>query len=85
MSISKTDSVGADASLLGDISNSVIVSLTTDDPNFGNNSISETITVVDVADLSISKFDEGHPIGSGGNQQLIYTVSVYNAGPSETP
>lgn len=53
------------------------------DPNTDDNSADESTTVVDVADMSISKLDNIDPVQGGGNSVLIYTVSVYNAGPSD--
>lgn len=36
-----------------------------------------------VADLSITKMDSSDPISSGGTEELVYTIEVNNAGPSD--
>ena len=65
----------------GSISNSVAVSSSTADPDGTNNSTIEPTTVISDADLSISKIDDVDPVIAGNN--LVYTVSVSNAGPSD--
>lgn len=62
------------------LTNSVTVAATTSDPNSGNNSASATTTVASSADLSVSKVDTPDPVTAGNN--LTYTITVNNAGPS---
>jgi uncharacterized repeat protein (TIGR01451 family) len=52
------------------------------DPNPENNSARDIDVLLAVADLSISKIDDVDPIVAGNT--LIYTVTVANAGPSES-
>ena len=64
----------------GTITNSASVTANETDPNTGNNSATQTTTVILVADLSITKTDSADPVAMGGN--LTYTVTVTNNGPS---
>ncbi|MCC7201160.1 MAG: DUF11 domain-containing protein [Nitrospirae bacterium] len=66
------------------ITNSATVNGSPNDPNTGNNTASATTTVnavpIPVSDLSITKTDAPDPVNAAG--VLVYTLSVYNAGPS---
>ncbi|WNR44897.1 DUF7507 domain-containing protein [Paenibacillus roseipurpureus] len=67
-------------SVTGSITNTVSVTSTTPDPDPSDNT-STTVTLVDAsADISVEKTGALSPIPGG--QQLTYTVSVSNAGPS---
>ena len=62
------------------LTNNVVVSSDTADPNEGNNSATENTAVEQPnADLSISKSDSADPVMPGDS--LTYTVIVNNAGP----
>ncbi|MBV8518369.1 MAG: ExeM/NucH family extracellular endonuclease [Acidobacteria bacterium] len=50
------------------------------DSTAGNNSATATTTVATSADLSVTKVDTPDPVGAGNN--LTYTITVDNAGPS---
>jgi uncharacterized repeat protein (TIGR01451 family) len=62
------------------ISNTASFSSTTPDPNANNNSATTT-TTTEVADLSVTKTDTPDPVLRG--QNLTYTISVTNNGPSQ--
>jgi len=64
----------------GSITNQASVSSSVSDPSLANNSASAVTTVDPVADLSITKTDSPDPVSSG--EQLTYTLTVANAGPS---
>jgi uncharacterized repeat protein (TIGR01451 family) len=65
----------------GDIlTNDVSVTSSTPDPDDLNNSISEMTTVNRESNLSVAKSDDVDPVIAGN--QLVYTVTVDNAGPS---
>ncbi len=64
----------------GTLNNTASVSSTTGDPNMGNNSSSTSTTVNPSANLSITKTDAPDPVFVG--QNLVYTVTVTNNGPS---
>jgi uncharacterized repeat protein (TIGR01451 family) len=55
------------------------VSATTGDPNSGNNSASQSVTVVPQANLGITKTG---PATVNAGQNIVYTVTVTNNGPS---
>ena len=59
-----------------------MVSLT-GDPNTANNGASAVTTVNPAADLSVTKTDAPDPVLVG--QQLTYTLTAQNAGPSAAP
>jgi len=61
--------------------NVATVSSTTTDPNSDNNSDDEDTTVNTSADLSITKSDNPDPVRAG--EELVYTLVVHNAGPSD--
>ena len=65
------------------ITNSATVYGSPNDPNTVNNSVSATTTVnavpIPVTDLSITKTDAPDPVDASG--ELVYTLSVFNAGP----
>jgi uncharacterized repeat protein (TIGR01451 family) len=58
---------------------SASVSASTADPNAGNNSASQTVTITPKADLSITKNTSSAGIAG---QSMVYTVVVTNNGPS---
>ncbi len=62
------------------LSNTAVVSSNTADPNNANNTATATTTVNASANLSITLADNPDPVATGA--QLVYTVSVTNAGPS---
>jgi uncharacterized repeat protein (TIGR01451 family) len=62
------------------LTNNVTVAATTSDPNPGNESANATTTVAASADLSVTKVDTPDPVTAGNN--LTYTITVNNAGPS---
>jgi uncharacterized repeat protein (TIGR01451 family) len=65
----------------GSQTNSATVSSTTGDPSTGNNTVTDTNTVVRSSDLSITKVDNPHPVWA--LDSLSYTITVTNIGPSE--
>ena len=78
-----TITVTVNPSTTGVITNNASVTTSTQESNQDNNSTSEETTVGAEADLSITKMDSADPIISGGNQLLVYTIEVSNAGPSD--
>jgi uncharacterized repeat protein (TIGR01451 family) len=62
------------------LTNNITVSATSSDPNSGNDSANATTTVATSADLSVTKVDTPDPVTAGNN--LTYTITVNNAGPS---
>ena len=78
-----TVTVLVDPSVTGLITNNVSVTTSSTESNTANNSATQDTTVVAEADLSITKMDSSDPIISGGNQLLVYTIEVSNAGPSD--
>jgi uncharacterized repeat protein (TIGR01451 family) len=62
------------------LTNTATATSTTPDPNPGNNSGMATTTVAASADLSTQKGDAPDPVTAGNN--LTYTITVTNAGPS---
>ena len=63
----------------GPANDSATVSASTADPNGGNNSASQSVTITAQADLSIAKTGPGS-VNAG--QNVVYTVTVTNSGPS---
>jgi uncharacterized repeat protein (TIGR01451 family) len=74
--------VTVDPSTRGTITNTVIVAGNEPDPNTDNNTDSEDTQVNGQDDLSITKTDSSDPVLVG--QNLIYTVTVINGGPSDS-
>jgi len=62
------------------LSNTASISSATTDANTGNESDTATTTVATSADLSVTKTDSPDPVTAGNN--LTYTITVDNAGPS---
>lgn len=72
------------ASATGSLSNTATVTAPegTPDTNTKNNTSTDTNTLAPRADLSITKTDSIDPVIAGNN--LTYTITVSNAGPSDT-
>ncbi len=66
----------------GSVTNEASVSSDSGDLNQSNNSAGATTTVEPAADLELTKTDSPDPVLSG--QELTYTLTVHNAGPSST-
>jgi uncharacterized repeat protein (TIGR01451 family) len=66
----------------GSVTNEASVTSDAGDLNLTNNSASATTAVDPAADLELTKTDSPDPLYTG--QQLTYTLSVHNAGPSAT-
>ena len=62
------------------LSNTAAATSTTADPQAANNSATATTTVAGFADLSLTKTDAPDPVDAG--QNLVYTITVSNEGPS---
>ena len=58
---------------------SATVSASTSDPNGGNNTASQSVTVTSQADLTITK---SGPATAIAGQNIVYTITVTNNGPS---
>ncbi len=71
------------SSATGTLSNTATVAAAggTTDPNPGNNSATDSDTLVPSADLQITKDDSADPPPAG--QDLVYTLTVTNLGPSD--
>jgi len=67
----------------GVIVNTSLVTGYEDDPDSANNYTTIETTVTAVADMSITKTDSPDPVNQG--QQITYTLTVSNAGPSTAP
>jgi uncharacterized repeat protein (TIGR01451 family) len=63
----------------GTLTNTATVSAVTADPNLANNTATATTTIVNGADLSITKTGSPDPVHTG--QNLTYTLTVHNGGP----
>jgi uncharacterized repeat protein (TIGR01451 family) len=61
-----------------------VTALDQNDPLPGNDSATEATSVVGEADLSVSK-DDGVTSAVPGHDQVVYTIVVSNAGPSDDP
>ena len=70
------------SSATGDVVNTAAATSGTTDPNPANNTDDDTSTLSGEADLGIVKSHTGTPI-AGNN--LVFTLAVHNAGPSDTP
>ncbi len=69
------------ATTTGVITNTASITSTTPDPVTANNTTTATTTVVQLADLSVTKVASPDPAASGGS--LTYTITVTNDGPSD--
>ncbi len=76
-----TSQTAVDPSTRGVISNAASVSSSTAEASLGDESTSEPTTVEAGADLSITKTDSADPVIAGND--LVYTVTVSNAGPAD--
>ena len=65
----------------GTLVNTAAVVSTTADPDLSNNTDTVTTLIVQLADMSIIKTGSPDPVIAG--EQLIYTLAVMNAGPSD--
>src|SRR5689334_16657282 len=72
--------VKVDPAQTANLSNSATVASATSDPDNTNNTGTAATTVNTSADLSLVKTDSPDPVTAGNN--LTYTLSVSNAGPS---
>jgi uncharacterized repeat protein (TIGR01451 family) len=64
------------------LSNTASATSTTTDPDSADLSATETTTVSTSADLSVTKVDTPDPVNAGN--QITYTITVTNAGPSNS-
>ncbi len=81
-SVTYTASCDIDSGATGTLSNTVTATASVTDPAPGNNSATDDDTVLmPEADLSITKMDSADPVAGGDN--LVYTITVDNAGPSD--
>jgi uncharacterized repeat protein (TIGR01451 family) len=71
------------ASAVGTLSNTATISSAITDPTPGNNSATDTDTLVPQAELSITKTDGVTTATPGGS--VTYTITASNAGPSDAP
>jgi uncharacterized repeat protein (TIGR01451 family)/fimbrial isopeptide formation D2 family protein len=69
-------------SATGHVVNTASVSSNTTDPNPVNNSNGDDSALTGVADLSIIKSHTADPVAG---EDLVFTLAVHNAGPSNTP
>ena len=63
-----------------DINDRATVSSDTPDPDFDNNEATDSVSVIGLADLSLSKSDSPDPVVAG--EGLTYELTVQNNGPS---
>jgi|GEM_PF-580003 len=75
--------VAIDEALSGSLSNTaVVIPSATVDPEPGNNESTDTVTITEVADLTVAKqVDTTTPIAG---EQIQWTITVTNAGPSDS-
>ena len=71
--------VAVSPSASGTLTNMATFSAVTADPNAANNTATATTTVVNGADLSITKTGSPNPVHT--QQNLTYTITVHNSGP----
>jgi uncharacterized repeat protein (TIGR01451 family) len=65
------------------VSNTATVSATQNDPNPGNNTVTENLTInAPVADTRVTIYHSPDPLTLGAGQFLSYFVNVFNNGPS---
>ena len=83
-SASYTMTVNVDSDAVGSITNTATVTSDVADYDPSNNSASAQTQVNSLADLSITKTDAADPV-TAGLDQILYTVTVHNAGPSDAP
>lgn len=76
-----TMTVNVDGAARGTFTNTADVTALQPDPNPGDNSTSESTTTMAMVDLSLTKIATPDPVPQGGD--LIYTLYVTNAGPSD--
>ena len=79
-SVTYTVSATVSPAATGTLSNTATVSSATTDPSPGNNSATDTDTIIQSADLSITKTDGVTTATAGGS--VTYTITASNAGPS---
>ena len=65
----------------GDLTNTATVNSSVADPSTGDNTVTETTTAIPSADLSVTKDDTPDPVLLG--EELTYTVTIINSGPSD--
>ena len=82
-SVSFTATGSIAPSAIGSLANTATVTAAagTTDPDPGNNSATDTDTLVPSTDLEITKDDSADPPPAG--QDLVYTITVHNLGPSD--
>jgi len=78
--VTYTVTASISAAATGSLSNTATVSSAVADPSPANNSATDTDTIVQSADLSITKTDGVTSVTAGGS--VTYTITASNAGPS---
>ena len=76
-----TVTVTVDSDATGTLTNNVSVAASTPLINTGDDSASETTTISQEADLTLTKVDDVDPVVAGNT--LVYTLEVTNNGPSD--
>jgi uncharacterized repeat protein (TIGR01451 family) len=82
-SVTHTASCSINAGATGSLSNTATVSSIASDPNPANNSATDTDTLTASADASVTKTDGVTTVTP--NQNITYTITASNAGPSNAP